>query len=60
MLLLYLEPLDEAASIQFVGTFVDYFGEPSFAVIFGIANFIPAMSLWLFGTYSYAVRVKYL
>ncbi|KAJ1624094.1 hypothetical protein T492DRAFT_845012 [Pavlovales sp. CCMP2436] len=58
MLLLYIEPLDEAASIQFIGTFVDYFGEPSFAVIFGIANFIPAMSLWLFGSYSYARYVQ--
>lgn len=34
---------------------MDFFGEPSFAVIFGIANFVPAMTLWMFGTYGIAV-----
>ncbi|KAG8457150.1 hypothetical protein KFE25_004117 [Diacronema lutheri] len=55
MLLLYIEPLDESAAVSFVGTFVDFFGEPSFAVIFGIANFVPAMTLWMFGAYGFAV-----
>jgi hypothetical protein len=35
--------------------FMDYFGEPTFAVIFGIANFVPALSLWLFGVYGYQI-----
>lgn len=55
MLLLYIEPLDLKAATNFIGTFIDFFGEPSFAVIFGIGNFVPALALWLYGVYGYSV-----
>lgn len=53
LLLIYLDPLDETATIAFVGNFIDYCGEPSFAIVFGILNFMPAMDLWLFGRYGF-------
>lgn len=53
LLLIYLDPLDEAATVAFVGNFIDYCGEPSFAIVFGILNFMPAMDLWLFGRYGF-------
>lgn len=52
---LHLVPLVRHSPHSSAQTFVDFFGEPSFAVIFGIANFVPAMTLWMFGTYGISV-----
>lgn len=57
VLLIYLEPLDEEASVGYIGYFLAYMGEPIMSTLFGIANFVPALTLWIFGVYGLAPGV---
>jgi len=31
----------------------DYFGEPIISVLVGVFNFVPALSLWIYGAYGF-------
>lgn len=54
---LYLEPLDALASLQFVGDNFSYFGEPLALMICGLFNSITATILWIFGAYGYGLGI---
>jgi hypothetical protein len=56
-LVLYIEPLDEMASLKFVGDNFMYFGEPLTLMLFSFCNTCIATILWVFGAYGFGLGI---
>jgi hypothetical protein len=52
LLLMYIEPLDDDASLAFLYKYLDYVGEPVGCIILAMWAFMNAAILWVFGQYG--------
>merc|ERR1711990_1000846 len=52
LLLMYIEPLDDDASLIFVSMNLDYFGDPVGCILMAVLCFMNAAVLWVFGRYG--------
>ena len=51
--LLYVEPLDDLASLKFVGDNFSYFGEPLALMLVALYNAMIGIIIWVFATYGF-------
>mmetsp|Transcript_74391 Transcript_74391/g.230738 ORF Transcript_74391/g.230738 Transcript_74391/m.230738 type:complete len:427 (-) Transcript_74391:29-1309(-) len=54
---MYIEPLDEIASMKFVKDNFSYFGEPMALMLAALYNAICATILWVFGAYGFGLGI---
>jgi len=57
LLLMYLEPLDEKATLVFMGNNLAYFGEPLAAAGIAVVNGLMAVSVWVCGVYGLPLAI---
>lgn len=57
LLLMYVEPLDEKATLVFMGNNLAYFGEPLAAASIAVINVLMAICIWVCGVYGLPLAI---